>query len=216
MTGVQKCALPILLFAVAIYVLIEAVGRLGDPPDIASAPVFIVGVIGLVVNVVAFLLLREGAEESLNVKGAYFEVVADMIGSIGVIVAASVMWLTGWGWVDAVIGAAIGVFILPRAWRLGRSALRILLQAAPEGVDVGEVTAALASLDGVADVHDVHLWTLTSGMDVLTAHVTVAAFTPSQRVLESARTMLADRFQLTHATLQVEASGDHGCDDMTW
>ncbi len=112
----------VLLFGVAGYVLFEAVRRLDDPPEVASVPVLVVGIIGLAVNLVAFVLLRQGATESLNVRGAYFEVVADTLGSVGVIVAAAVMWATGWGWVDPVIGAAIGLFILPRAWRLGRDA----------------------------------------------------------------------------------------------
>jgi cation diffusion facilitator family transporter len=109
------------------------------------------------------------------VRGAYVEVVADALGSVGVIVAAGLMWVTGWGWVDPVIGAGIGLFILPRAWRLGRDAVRMLVQAAPEGVDLSAVTAALTGIDGVADVHDLHAWTLTSDMDVLTAHLGIAA-----------------------------------------
>jgi len=121
----------VLLFGVAAFVLYEAATRLTDPPEVSSLPVFIVGVIGLAVNVAAFLLLREGSKESINVEGAYLEVVSDMLGSLGVIVGAVVMWITGWGLVDAIVGAAIGCFILPRAWRLGREALRILLQEAP-------------------------------------------------------------------------------------
>jgi len=206
----------VLLFGVAGYVLIEAARRLDDPPEVSSIPVLIVGVIGLAVNLVAFMLLRQGATESLNVRGAYFEVVADTLGSVGVIIAAGLMWVTGWGWVDPVIGAGIGLFILPRAWRLGRDAVRILVQAAPEGVDLPAVTAALTAIDGVADVHDLHVWTLTSDMDVLTAHLGIAAGIDSQRVLQQARTVLAERFHLQHATLQVEAAGDHSCEEMTW
>jgi cobalt-zinc-cadmium efflux system protein len=205
-----------LLFGVAGYVLIEAARRLDDPPEVSSVPVLVVGVIGLVVNVIAFVLLRQGATESLNVRGAYFEVVADMLGSIGVIIAAGLMWATGWGWVDPVIGAGIGLFILPRAWRLGRDAIRILVQAAPEGVDLAAVTAALADVEGVEDVHDLHVWTLTSDMDVLTAHLGITAGADSQSVLQQARTVLAEQFHLQHATLQVETAGDHSCEEMTW
>lgn len=114
----------------------EAIGRLGDPPDIASTPVLIVGIVGLVVNIVAVLLLRAGSKESLNLQGAYLEVVSDMLGSVGVILAAIVWGVTGWAWVDPLIGAAIGVFILPRAWKLGREALRVLVQAAPGRIDL--------------------------------------------------------------------------------
>lgn len=206
----------VLLFGVAGYVLFEAVRRLDDQPDVSSVPVLVVGIIGLVVNLVAFALLRHGATESLNVRGAYFEVVADTMGSVGVIVAAAVMWVTGWGWVDPVIGAGIGLFILPRAWRLGRDAVRILVQAAPEGVDLPAIRAALTSIDGVADVHDLHVWTLTSEMEVLTAHLGTADGTNSQSVLQQAQRLLADRFHLSHATLQVETAGNHDCDEMTW
>lgn len=206
----------VLLFGVASYVLFEAVRRLDDPPEVASVPVLVVGIIGLAVNLVAFVLLRQGATESLNVRGAYFEVVADTLGSVGVIVAAAVMWATGWGWVDPVIGAAIGLFILPRAWRLGRDAVRILVQAAPEGIDLPAVTASLTGIDGVADVHDLHVWTLTSDMEVFTAHLGIGEGVDAQIVLQQARTVLAERFHLQHATLQVETAGNNDCEEMTW
>ena len=131
-----------LLFGVAGYVLYEAIGRLGDAPDIASTPVLIVGILGLIVNVIAFMLLRAGSKESLNLQGAYLEVLSDMLGSVGVIIAAIVWGITGWAWVDPVIGAVIGVFILPRAWRLGREALRVLVQAAPARLDLGAMQDA--------------------------------------------------------------------------
>jgi cobalt-zinc-cadmium efflux system protein len=206
----------VLLFAVAGWVLVEAARRLGDPPEISAATVLVVGFLGLIVNVVAFFLLRAGASESLNVRGAYVEVMADMLGSVGVVVSAAVMGITGWGWVDPVIGAAIGVFILPRAWRLGRDAVRILVQAAPEGLDIDDVRSSLRAIPGVTDVHDLHVWTLTSEMDVLTAHLAVAEPTRTQSVLRQARTLLAERYHLTHATLQVECGDLHDCEDMTW
>src|SRR5262245_5096055 len=206
----------VLLFVVAAYVLVEAIRRLDDPPEIASLPVFVVGVIGLGVNATAFALLREGASQSLNVRGAYYEVVADMLGSIGVIVAAIAMGVTGWGWVDPVVGAAIGLFILPRAWRLGGDAIRVLVQAAPAGTDLDAINAALSGIEGVTDVHDLHLWTLTSDMDVLTAHIAVADGGSTQIVLDQARSVLADRFHLSHATLQVETSDEGDCGETTW
>ena len=206
----------VLLFLVAGYVVVEAVSRLGDPPHIDSLPVFVVGVIGLAVNCVAFVLLRQGAAESLNVRGAYYEVVADTLGSIGVIVAAVVMAATGWGWVDPVVGAAIGLFILPRAWRLGGEAVRVLVQAAPAGTDLDAISTALSGIEGVNGVHDLHVWTLTSDMDVLTAHIAVNDGAASQVVLHRARTLLAEQFRLSHATLQVETADDHSCDEMTW
>lgn len=205
----------VLLFVVAGYVLLEAVGRLGDPPEVASVPVLVVGVVGLIVNVIAFVLLRDGAAESLNVRGAYLEVVADMVGSIGVIIGATVMAISGWAWVDPVIGAGLGVFILPRAWQLGRDAVRVLVQAAPAGTDLDAIDRALSSISGVSDVHDLHVWTLTSEMDVLTAHLIVDEASSSQTVLAEARALLDERFHLSHATLQVECGAD-GCHDMTW
>ena len=206
----------VLLFAVAGYVLVEAGLRLGEPPHVASTPVLIVGTIGLIVNIVCFLLLRDGAQDSLNMRGAYLEVVSDLIGSLGVIIGATVMAITGWAWVDAVVGAAIGLFILPRAYRLGRDAIRVLVQAAPAGLSIDEVQAALAALDGVADVHDLHIWTLTSEMDVLTAHLAVTEGTSTQQVLIAAQTLLMERFDLQHATLQVEAGSDERCHDLHW
>ena len=205
-----------LLFGVAGYVLFKAIDRLDDAPDVASVPVLVVGVIGLVVNIVAFLLLRAGAKESLNMRGAYLEVVSDTLGSVGVIVAAIVWGITGWTWVDPVIGAVIGVFILPRAWRLGREALQVLVQAAPARLDVPALQRELAAIIGVVDVHDVHVWTLTSEMEVATAHLMVAVGTDSHAVLDQARHLLADRHGITHATLQVEPEDHHGCDEVNW
>lgn len=206
----------LLLFGVAAYVLYEAISRLGDAPDVASTPVLVVGIVGLAVNVIAFLLLRAGSKESLNMQGAYLEVVSDMLGSIGVIVAAIVWGITNWTWVDPVIGAAIGLFILPRAWKLGRQALRVLVQAAPDRLDVPALQLELAAIAGVVDVHDLHVWTLTSEMEVATAHLMVAAGTDQHAVLDQARVLLAEGHGITHATLQVEPEDHHGCDELTW
>jgi len=206
----------LLLFGVAGYVVYEAATRLADAPEVASAPVLVVGLIGLAVNLVAFQLLRAGAAESLNVRGAYLEVLADTLGSIGVIVAAIVWGATGWTWVDPVIGAAIGVFILPRAWRLGGEAIRVLVQAAPARIDIATLRHDLGAIAGVVDVHDLHVWTLTSQMEVATAHLMVSAGTDSHAVLDRARELLADRHGITHATLQVEPDDHHGCEEVNW
>lgn len=206
----------VLLFGVAGYIGFEAVNRLDDAREVASAPVLIVGVIGLVVNVIAFLLLRAGAKESLNVQGAYLEVMADMLGSVGVIVAAVVWGVTGWTWVDPVIGAVIGISILPRAWKLGRTAIRVLVQAAPAHLNVTALQAELAAIAGVVDVHDVHVWTLTSEMDVASAHVMVASGVDTHGVLDQARALLAERHGITHATLQIEPDDHSGCNEVAW
>ena len=206
----------VLLFGVAAYVVFEAIRRLSEDREIASLPVLVVGVLGLVVNLVAFVLLRQGARESLNVRGAYLEVLSDALGSVGVIVGALVWGVTGWTWVDPVIGAAIGCFILPRAYRLGREAVRVLVQAAPPGIDVPALRADLAGIPGVVDVHDVHVWTLTSEMEVASAHLMVRLGTDSHGVLDQARALLAQRHGLGHATLQIEPEDHRGCDEISW
>ncbi len=193
-----------LLIGVGIYVLVEAISRFDDPPDVPSWPVLVVGVGGLAVNVISMALLRHGAADNLNVRGAYLEVVADALGSFAVIVSALVTAAFGWPRADAVFGAAIGLFILPRAWRLGRDALRVLVQAAPDHLHPAAVDAALRDVTGVAGVHDLHVWTLTSQMDVVTAHLTITPDAEAAWVLEAARRRLALEFQLTHATLQIE------------
>ncbi|MDG4798806.1 cation diffusion facilitator family transporter [Micromonospora sp. WMMD1082] len=207
----------VLLSGVALYVLVEALRRLDEPPEILVGPMLAVAVAGLVANVVAFLLLRSGAKESLNVRGAYLEVFGDLLVSIGVIVAAGIIAATGWWYADPIVAVAVGLFILPRTYRLGRAALRVLVQAAPPHVDVAEVRAGLRGVDGVADVHDLHVWTLTSGMDVASAHLTLDADADLARVLAAARQVLHDRFQIEHATLQVEPTDADGvCDGAHW
>lgn len=206
----------LLLFGVALYVLVEAIRRLTGEPEVLGIPMLVVAVLGLVVNLVAFALLREGSKESLNVEGAYLEVLADTLGSVGVIIAAILLEVFGWTWVDPVVGAAIGLWILPRTYRLGSQAVRILLQAAPPDVDLGALRADLAAIDGVVDVHDLHVWTLTSEMENASAHLVVAAGTDTHTVLDQARDLLQTRYHVEHATLQVEPDDHEGCDQVTW
>lgn len=206
----------VLLFGVAGYVLFEAVSRLQDPPEVLSGPMLLVAVLGLVVNLIGWWLLRKGASESLNVEGAFLEVIADLIGSIGVIAAALVLRYTGWVYADPLFGAAIGLFILPRAWRLGRRALRVLVQAAPEGLDLDRLRSRLASIPGVTEIHDLHVWTLTSEMDVATVHLVTGDGTDPHPILDEARALLEDDYNISHATLQVEPDTHHGCAEVTW
>ncbi|HRW36429.1 MAG: cation transporter [Acidimicrobiales bacterium] len=206
----------VLLFGVALYVVVEAVRRFGDPVDVPSGAVLVVAVLGLAANLVAFALLREGAKESLNVEGAYLEVLSDTVGSVAVIVGAVVIGATGWTWVDPAVGVAIGAWILPRTWRLGGQALRILVQAAPPGLDLDAVERDLASLPGVVDVHDLHVWTLTSDMEVASAHLMVGTGTDHHGVLDAARDLLERSYGIGHATLQVEPDDHHGCDEVAW
>ncbi|MFC7546125.1 cation diffusion facilitator family transporter [Plantactinospora sp. GCM10030261] len=207
----------VLLSGVAIYVLVEAVRRFGDPPEVVVGPMLVVAVLGLGANLVAFGLLRAGARESINMRGAYLEVVGDLLGSVGVIVAAGVIALTDWWWADPLVAVGIGLFILPRTWRLGRAAIRILVQAAPEHLDVPAVQARLCALPDVTDVHDLHVWTLTSGMEVASAHLTVRAGAEVGAVLSAARRALHDEFDIDHATLQVEPDSRPGaCGPTGW
>jgi cobalt-zinc-cadmium efflux system protein len=207
----------LLLTGVAIYVLIEAVRRFTDPPHVPAGTMLIVAAGGLVINIVAFLLLRSGAKESLNVRGAYLEVVGDLLGSVGVIVAAAIIALTGWSYADPIVAVVVALMILPRTFALGRAAVRILVQAAPERLDVGEVRNRLAAVPGVCDVHDLHVWTLTSGMDVASAHLSLEPSAELGTVLTSAREALHEDFAIDHATLQVEPVGAGGrCTPAGW
>ncbi|WCO66778.1 cation diffusion facilitator family transporter [Iamia majanohamensis] len=206
----------LLLFGVAVYVLFEAVRRLTGEPEVLGLPMLVVATLGLAVNVVAFLLLREGAEESINVEGAYLEVLADTLGSVGVIVAAVLLEVFGWAWVDPVVGAGIGLWILPRTWRLGSQAVRILLQAAPPEVDLAALSASLGALPGVVGVHDLHVWTLTSDMENASVHLVVEVGADSHGVLDQARALLHDEYAIAHATLQVEPADHQGCDEISW
>jgi cobalt-zinc-cadmium efflux system protein len=207
----------LLLTGVAVYVVIEAAGRFTDPPPVAAGPMLIVAAGGLAANVVAFLLLRSGARESINVRGAYLEVIGDLLGSAGVIVAALVIAVTGWAYADPIVAVGVALMILPRTFALGRSAVRILVQAAPEHLDVALVRDRLARVPGVCDVHDLHVWTLTSGMDVASAHLSLEPQAELGAVLATAREALHADFAIDHATLQVEPVGAGGpCGPAGW
>ena len=205
----------ILLFGVAGYVLYEAAGRFDEPPEVIAAPMLVVAIAGLVVNLIGWRLLRPGSGESLNVEGAYIEVLADLIGSIGVIIAALIIQTTGWTYADPLFGAAIGLFILPRAWRLARKAIRVLIQAAPEHLDLAALSAGLLEIQGVVDVHDLHVWTLTSEMEVATVHLMTGDGIDPHPVLDRARSILQEH-DIAHATLQVEPESHQGCAELSW
>ncbi|MFI6501457.1 cation diffusion facilitator family transporter [Nonomuraea typhae] len=205
----------VLMLGVAVYVVVEAIGRIGETTEISTGPMMIVGALGLLVNVIALVLLRSGAAESLNVKGAYLEVMADTAGSVGVIVAGWLVSQTGQPIWDTVVALAIGAFVAVRAVGLGRQVFAVLGQHVPEGISADEVAGDLAAIEGVQDVHDLHLWTLTSGMHVATAHL-VADEARSHAVLDQARDVLRARHGVAHATLQVEPSDHKGCDEIGW
>lgn len=207
----------LLLFAVAGFVIVQAVRRLGEQPEVQSGPMLAVALFGLAANVASLLLLRSAAAESINVRGAYTEVLGDAVASLGVIAAALVIAFTGWYAADSVVAVGVGLFILPRAYRLGRDALRILLQHAPVGVDPQAVENALNALDGVKEVHDLHLWTLTSGMEVATVHLAVDSGADPASVLADAQRTLAEQFDIAHATVQIEpGSAEASCGTPHW
>lgn len=206
-----------LLFAVAVYILIEAYQRLKAPQEIQSTTMMVVAAIGLVVNLISMRLLRGGQQSNLNVKGAYLEVWSDLLGSIGVIAGALLIRFTGWHWVDSLIAVGIGVWVLPRTWILLRTSMNILLEGVPEGVEFEAIKQALAQTANVNDVHDLHVWAISSGKVSMTAHIVVDPGAADSFVLmDQLRSMLAERFDIHHTTLQMErepcelSGTDHG------
>ncbi len=206
----------LLMVGVAAYVVVEAVRRIGGEAEVAGTAMVVVGAVGLVVNLVALALLRGGSGESLAVRGAYLEVLADTVGSLGVLVAGVLVAWTGDGWWDAVVALLIAAFVVVRAVSLGREVLAVLGQHAPAGVEPVDIAAALAALPEVQDVHDLHVWQLTSGMNVATAHLVTSITASSHEVLDRARHELRSTFGIAHATLQVEPADHTGCDEVTW
>ncbi len=206
----------LLMLGVASYVVVAAIGRIGDPVEVQAGPMIIVGAIGLGVNLAALLLLRGGSTESLNVKGAYLEVAADTAGSVGVLAAGWLVAATDNAIWDTVVALAIGIFVAIRAVILGRQVLAVLAQHVPESVDIDEVTTDLAAIPGVRDVHDLHLWTLTSGMLVATAHLVSDEGAQTPDLLEGAKEVLRDKHGVLHATLQVEPARSRECHELDW
>ncbi len=206
----------LMMLGVSLYIAVEAVGRLGRPVEPASSVMLLVGVVGLAINAVGILLLRAGSGESLNVKGAYLEVLADAVGSVGVIAAGALVAWTGLPIWDTVIALAIAVFVAVRAVILGREVLAVLGQHAPAGVEPQQILDALAAVPGVVAVHDLHVWQLTSGMDVATAHLVAADGHPERDVLAASSALLRERFSIEHATLQVECAAGGECHGADW
>jgi cobalt-zinc-cadmium efflux system protein len=207
-TAVANAAL---LIGVALFIVYEAVERLKQARSIPGVPMIVVALAGLAANAVVALLLHSHSTESLAVKGAYMEVIADTVGSFGVLVAGVVTVTTHWAYADVVVAVLVALWVLPRAISLAREALRILSESSPTHIDVEELRCALGAVDGVTEVHDLHVWTLSPGKDMVTAHLTSDA--DSARVLQDARAVLSAR-GLDHATVQIECpDGTGGCTD---
>ena len=199
-----------LLFLVAIYILWEAVQRFSAPAEVQSLGMLLVALGGLAVNAASMRILRGRGESSLNVKGAYLEGWADLLGSLGVVAAALVIRFTGWSWVDPLVGVAIGFWVLPRTWTLLRESTNVLLEGVPEGLDLDVVEQALLALPGVTGVHDLHIWALSSGRVAMTAHIEADDRLHQDERLEAmAEKMLAERFHITHAVVQIELPKAH-------
>ncbi|HJV13527.1 MAG TPA: cation diffusion facilitator family transporter [Propionibacteriaceae bacterium] len=201
----------LLLVAVAVWVLIMAVERLRTPVEIQSGLMLIVAVVGLLANLAALLVLRPAQSKSLNMRGAYLEVFGDVVGSLAVIIAAVLIMITGWTPIDAIASLAIVMLIIPRAWSLLREVVDVLLEATPRGVDLDEVREHIMRVRGVVDVHDLHAWTITSGVPVLSAHVIVDNACISEgrsgEVLDRLGECLGGHFDVSHCTFQLEPVG---------
>ena len=205
----------LLLFGVAGYVIWEAIQRFSEPPEIPGPPLLITAVIGLTINIISFRLLASGAKESINLKGASLEVLGDLLGSVGVIVAAIIIITTGWPYADPIIAIAIGLFILPRTYLLMRQAIRILIEAAPPEIDVAEVEAKLNALPGVAAIHDLHIWTITSGIEAASGHVVLDDGADFTAVLQEVQRILREDYHVEHSTIQCEPARHDDSKDLS-
>lgn len=198
----------VILTVVATSVMLEGTQRLGEPAEVQSPMMLIVGVVGLTANIISLRLLTGGKDESINVRGAYLEVLGDLLGSLAVIAAATVIYFTGWEQADAVASMLIAVMIAPRAFSLLRDVARVLLEGAPQGVEVDEVREHMMGVEGVEAVHDLHAWTITSGVPVLSAHVVVADEVSGAsaycEILDKLQECLEGHFDVEHSTIQIE------------
>ena len=197
-----------LLFVVAMYILYEAIQRFREPQSIRSTGMLIVAVIGLVVNFASMRLLTAGKDASFNVKGAYLEVWADMIGSVGVIIGALAIRFTGWTWVDPVIAVGIGLWVLPRTWVLLKGTINVLLEGVPGGLKLPEIRSTIAAIPGVAGVHDLHVWSMASDEINCTAHVTLGEGVDPDGVRIAVTKTLDERFGIEHSTIQTEGRSE--------
>lgn len=200
----------VVLILISLYILYEAYERFKNPPEVQSGAMLGVASIGLLVNIVGIYILRAGATESLNLKGAYFEVLSDMLTSIGVIVAGVVMLTTGWYYADPLISAGIGLFILPRTWALLKDAIGVLIEGTPADVDIVALRESLSKLEGVAEIHDLHVWSLTSGVNAMSVHAVLTEGAEHDEVLTRLHEHCTKSFKISHVTVQTERGGFAG------
>jgi cobalt-zinc-cadmium efflux system protein len=203
----------VLLICMAGFILFEAIQRLRAPVEVLTGPMLVIAGLGLLVNLVSLRLLHAGSQESLTVRGAYLEVLGDLFGSVAVLVAGVVIMATGWRQADPIASVLIAVAILPRAWNLLSDAIDVLLQATPKGIDMAEVRAHLLRAENVVDIHDLHAWALTSGMNVVSAHVVMAPGADPAAVLDEICRCLSDDFDMEHSTIQLETADRRRLED---
>ncbi|MBS1751593.1 MAG: cation transporter [Bacteroidetes bacterium] len=194
----------VVLIGISLYILYEAYLRFLNPPKVESKAMLIVAAIGLVVNITGMMILKKGSGESLNMKGAYFEVLSDMLTSVGVIVAGIIMLTTGWYYADPILSAGIGLFILPRTWILLKDAVGVLLEGTPSDVNLEELRIGIASIPGVKAVHDLHVWTLTSGYNAMSAHIIINEGLPYNETLQLINDAIMANYKIHHTTIQIE------------
>ena len=199
----------LVLFFISFYILYEAYRRFQEPPEVNSLPMLAVAGIGLAVNLVGIYNLRSGSKESLNVQGAFLEVVSDLLGSVGVIVAGLIMFFTNWYYADPIFSVLIGLFVLPRAWTLMKQAFNILLESTPAHINLKLVEEAMLSTPGMAALHDLHVWTITSGMVALSAHIVLEegkSLEDGQKILDTVNAQLKEKFGIAHTTIQIDGA----------
>lgn len=191
------------LLLLATWILYEAYRRVFEPPHVLGVPMLLIGLVGLAVNVASMKLLDGHADESLNVRSAYLEVLSDAISSIGVILGGAIIWTTGWSLIDPLLSVGISVFIVWRTWTLLSQAVHVLMEGVPSHLDAREVGNAMFSVPGVKGVHDLHIWSITSGLDALSSHVVVPVGQNRDAVLQGLQQLLQERFRIDHVTLQI-------------
>lgn len=192
------------LVAVSLFIFVEASRRFVEPEQVAGTAMMAIAVGGLAVNLAGLWILRHGHQESLNIRGAWLHVLSDALGSVGAISAGALIWAFEWYWADPAISIVIGLLVIHSAWRLVAASVAVLMESAPHGIDVDEVHAAMLDVPGVRAVHDLHIWTITSGLDSLSAHVVVEDGEPHVPLLSRLRDVLHDRFGIDHLTIQLE------------
>ena len=197
----------VVLILISLYILYEAYERFRNPPEVQSATMIGVAVVGLAVNIIGVYILRSGSGESLNMKGAYFEVLSDMLTSIGVIIAGIIMLTTGWYYADPLISAGIGLFILPRTWALLKDAVGVLIEGTPADVEIDKLRETLEKVEGVAGIHDLHVWSLTSGVNAMSVHAVLKNDDEHDEVMQRVHALCTKDFKITHVTVQTECAG---------